>query len=345
MNKTLAEDIRTLAEQYGGVGELRGKSFLITGATGLIGSCLVRFFQMLNSEYDAGIRIIAVVRNEAKAISMFGSSDNALSYYVYDFMDTSGFQLDISADYIVHLASPTASRFFVDHPAATMCTVVDGTRLILDYARRCRAKAVVFVSSLEVYGTVTDDSCQLTEPMLGHIDTTDPRSSYPIAKRTAEALCHACFHEYGVPVRIARLAQTFGAGIADDDNRVFAQFARMVVSDGDIILHTAGTLSRCYCYTTDAVDAILCLLLKGNDGEVYNVANEDTYISIMEMAKMVCDTFMPGKHPVVVVRQGMGYSPVTKLRLSAAKLRSLGWKPRYGLKEMFTRLIASMKSY
>lgn len=119
----------------------------------------------------------------------------------------------------------------------------------------------------------------------------------------------------------------------------------MVVSDSDIILHTTGTLSRCYCYTTDAVDAILCLLLKGNDGEVYNVANEDTYISIMEMAQMVCDTFMPGKHPVVMLRQDMGYSPATKLRLSAAKLRSLGWKPRYGLMEMFARLIASIKSY
>ena len=79
----------------------------------------------------------------------------------------------------------------------------------------------------------------------------------------------------------------------------------------------------------------------GNDGEVYNVANEDTYISIMEMAQMVCDTFMPGKRPVVALRRDMGYSPTTKLRLNAAKLRSLGWKPRYDLKEMFARLIAS----
>lgn len=344
MNKTLAEDIRMLAEQYGGVSELRGKTFLITGATGLIGSCLVRFLQMLNSEYDAGIRIIAIVRNEAKTISMFGQSDNALHYYVYDFIETSCFQPDISADYIVHLAGPTASRFFADHPAATMRTIVDGTRVILDFARSCRAKAVVFASSLEVYGTITDDNSSLTEPMLGYIDTADPRSSYPVAKRAAEALCHAYAHEYGVPVRIARLAQTFGAGIADDDNRVFAQFARAVVNNSDIILHTSGTLSRCYCYTTDAVDAILCLLLKGNDGEVYNVANEDTYISIMEMAQMVCDTFMAGKHPVVMLRQGMGYSPATKLRLNAAKLRSLGWKPRYGLTEMFARLIATQNT-
>jgi nucleoside-diphosphate-sugar epimerase len=342
MDKTLAEDIKILADQYGKVSELRGKRIMVTGATGLIGACLVHMLLMLNREYDAGISITAVVRDKMKAISMFGPSDNLLQYYVCDFMDNSCFQPDFNADYIVHLAGPTASRFFVDHPAATMLTIVGGTRTMLDYARRVNAKAVVFVSSLEVYGIVTDDAIPLTESMSGNIDIAAPRSSYPVAKRAAETMCHAYTKEYGLPVRIARLAQTFGAGIAAGDNRVFAQFARNVVDNKNIILHTNGTLSRCYCYTTDAVDAIICLLMKGCNGEVYNVANEDTYISIKDMAQMLCDTFMPGKSPVFELRQDMGYSSSTKLRLSAAKLRSLGWKPRYGLKEMFTRLIASM---
>lgn len=342
MNKILAEDIKVLADQYGGVSELRGKRFMVTGATGLIGSCLVRLLLLLNKEYAAGISIVAVVRDKKKAINMFGPSDNLLQYYVCDFMENSCFQPDFNADYIVHLAGPTASRFFVDHPAETLLTIVGGTRTVLDYARRVNAKAVVFVSSLEVYGIVTDDKRQLTESMLGSIDFSDSRSSYPAAKLAAETMCHAYAEEYGVPVCIARLAQTFGAGITADDNRVFAQFARTVVNNSDIILHTQGALSRCYCYTTDAVNAILCLMMKGNSGEVYNVANEDTYISIKEMAQMLCDTFMSGKNPVVELHQGMGYSPTTKLRLSAAKLRSLGWKPRYGLKEMFIRLIASI---
>ena len=231
----------------------------------------------------------------------------------------------------------------MDFPVETLLTIVGGTKTVLDYARRVNAKAVVFASSLEVYGIVTDDKHPLTESMSGSIDYSDPRSSYPAAKLAAEAMCHAYAEEYGVPVCIARLAQTFGAGIAADDNRVFAQFARAVVDNRDIILHTTGTLSRCYCYTTDAVDALLCLLMKGCSGEVYNVANEDTYISVLEMAQMLCDTFMPGKNPVIELHQGMGYSPTTKLRLSAAKLRQLGWKPRYGLKEMFRRLIASIR--
>lgn len=343
MNKTLAEDIRMLADRYGGVSELRGKRIMVTGATGLIGACLVRLLLMLNREYAAGISITAVVRDKTKAISLFGPADDKLQYYVYDFTADSCFQPDFNADYIVHLAGPTASGFFVDHPAETLLTIVGGTKTVLDYAKRVNAKAVVFASSLEVYGIVTDDKHPLTESMSGRIDYSAPRSSYPAAKLAAEAMCHAYAEEYGVPVCIARLAQTFGAGIAADDNRVFAQFARAVVDNRDIILHTTGTLSRCYCYTTDAVDALLCLLMKGCSGEVYNVANEDTYISILEMAQMLCDTFMPGKNPVIELHQGMGYSPTTKLRLSVAKLRSLGWEPHYGLKEMFRRLIASIR--
>lgn len=342
MNKTLAEDIRMLADQYGSVGELRGKRIMITGATGLIGAFLVRLLLRLNQEYAAGISILAVVRDETKAVSMFGPADDLLQYGVFDFTSSAGFLPDFHADYIVHLAAPTASRFFVDHPAATMRTIVDGTRAVLDYALRVNTQAVVFVSSLEVYGIVTDDTIPLTESMSGHIDITDPRGSYPAAKLAAEAMCRAYAHEYGLPVRVARLAQTFGAGIAADDNRVFAQFARKVIGNEHITLHTNGTLSRCYCYTTDAIDAILCLLMKGKNGEVYNVANEDTYTSIRDMAQMLCDTFMPGNNPILEPRQDMGYSPATKLRLSAAKLRALGWKPRYDLKEMFARLIASI---
>ena len=342
MNKTLAEDIRMLADQYGGAGELRGKRIMVTGATGLIGACMVRLLLTLNRAYGAGIGIAAVVRDRAKAIAMFGEADDMLRYDVCDFTADSCFDPDFRADYIVHLAGPTASRFFVDFPVETLLTIVGGTRKVLDYARRAGVKSVVFASSLEVYGIVTDDKCGLTESMPGSFDPSDPRSSYPAAKLAAETMCRAYAEEYGVPVCIARLAQTFGAGVGAEDNRVFAQFARSVVSKSDIKLHTSGTLSRCYCYTTDVVDALLCLLLKGNDGEIYNVANEDTYTSVMEMAKMVCDTFMPGSSPVIELRQGMGYSPTTKLRLSAAKLRQLGWKPRYDLKAMFARLIASM---
>lgn len=193
------------------------------------------------------------------------------------------------------------------------------------------------------HGSVYDDAEPLTEDKQGYIDPMQVRSSYPIAKRAAESLCHAYAKEYGIPAKTARLAQTFGAGVTEDDNRVFAQFARNVLAGHDIVLHTTGELSRCYCYTIDAMEAILYILLKGEDGEAYNVANESTYISIIDMAHFLCKTFNPNIKPVIELKEGMGYSPMTKLRLSCQKVQELGWSPRYNMKTMFERLLTSLR--
>ena len=144
-----------------------------------------------------------------------------------------------------------------------------------------------------------------------------------MAKRAAECLCLSYAREYGVPVKIARLAQTFGAGVADDDNRVFAQFARNIINNQPIILHTRGELRRCYCYTVDAISAILYVLLKGQDGEAYNVANDETYMSIMEMADYLCEHFGKESKPRVELQDGLGYSPTTKLTMFDRLIKSL----------------------
>ena len=149
--------------------------------------------------------------------------------------------------------------------------------------------------------------------------------------------------EYGVPVKIARLTQTFGAGVSAEDNRVFAQFARSIIEGNDIVLHTKGESAKPYCYTTDCVSGILHILLKGKDGEAYNVANQDTYISIKDMALFLKENFNSNIDVIVEEHPEMGYAPVTRLNLLSEKLMSLGWKPSYNLYEMFERLINSLK--
>ena len=224
-----------------------------------------------------------------------------------------------------------------------MVTVFNGTKNLLDYARTNRTQSVLLASSLEVYGTITDDSTPLTEDAQGYLDPMAVRSSYPMAKRAAETLCHDYAKEYGTHTKVARLAQTFGAGVAQDDTRVFAQFARSIIKGEDIVMHTKGELCRSYCYTTDAIAAMLYILLRGKDGEAYNVANETTYISIKDMATFLAETFNPRVKVVVELKENMGYSPTTKLRLSTDKVRQLGWTPQYDLQEMFHRLIESLK--
>ena len=320
---------------------LQGQSFIVTGATGLIGSCLVHRLQELNCAEGLGIHVICVVRNVAKAEAMFGKESDEISYYEYDFASDKPFCPPQHADYLVHLAAPTASKYFVEQPVETFCTTLFGTQQVLRYAEQQgkQLKGILYVSTLEMYGTVLDDSKPLTEDCQGYLDPIQARSSYPMAKRAAECLCHAYSAEHGVRVMTARLAQTFGEGITENDNRVFAQFARSAKADEDIVLHTEGKLCRCYCYTADAVEAMLYILLRGESGMAYNVANEDTYISIRDMAEMVCREFGKKMKVRIELKEGMGYSPTTYLRLDTSRLKALGWRPTHNLKEMFASII------
>jgi nucleoside-diphosphate-sugar epimerase len=342
MNATLKEDISVFVSRFPLYEELRGKSLTITGATGLLGSCMVRCLLALNEKYDLQLRIIAVVRDLEKAQRLFGAPDLTLSYYVCDFASLTPFAPP-RTDYFIHFASPTASRYFVEHPVETLQTGVNGIEKVLDFAREKPLRSLVYISSMEVYGSIYDDRQPLTEDEQGYLDPMLTRSSYPMAKRTAECFCRAFAEEYHIPVKVARLAQTFGAGVSKDDHRVFAQFSRNILQGKNIVLYTKGEVGHCYCYTMDAMSGILYILLRGGDGEAYNVANEQTYISIIDMAEFLCREFAPQLKPVIELKENMGYPPTTKLRLSTHKIRTLGWKPQYSLKTMFERLMQSMQ--
>ena len=151
------------------------------------------------------------------------------------------------------------------------------------------------------------------------------------------------YSEYHVPVKIARLTQTFGPGVNYQDGRVFAEFARCAIEGRNIILKTKGETERSYLYTEDAVWAILTILLKGENGQAYTVANEETYCSIYEMASMVA-----GKYGIQVEIQeqdtaSQGYANTLYMNLDTTKLQKLGWNPQVGLAEMYERMIQSMK--
>lgn len=336
MSQEQLKDIKEFAENFSLVELFANSKILITGASGLIGSVLIHCLLAL----DKNIRVVAPVRNAGKAANMFSADEQKFIQLIecdivrYDYS-----QLE-DIDYIVHCAAPTASKFFVEHPVETFDIIYSGTKVLLDYAKKHAVKGFVYLSSLEVYGEIHDDTTPVTEDVQGYLDVMAVRSSYPMAKRAAENLCCLYVSQYGVPAKVARLTQTTGAGIAKDDNRVIAQFARLASQGQDIVLHTTGEAARPYCYTTDAISAILYILIKGSVGEAYNVANEETYISARGMAEYLRENFYHSINVKVELNDNMGYAPATKQRLSAGKLRGLGWRPQQGLKEIFEKLIA-----
>lgn len=341
-NRILIEDVQQFAEHFELWEQLRDKSFLITGATGLIGSVLVKCLLELNRQKFLGIRIVAAVRNLEKAHKVFADEYSEVVFQQIEIHDINQNSIKKHIDYVVHLASPTSSKFFMEYPVETLLTAVEGTAAVLEYAKDTKVKSVVYASSLETYGSNhTDD--WLKEDFQGYVNPIEVRSSYNIGKRTCECLCHAYAKEYGLNVIVARMTQTFGAGVDYNDGRVFAQFARKAIEGQNIELHTSGETCRMYCYTTDAVSAMLYLLLKGEKGEAYNIANKDSYISIRDMANLVKEENNPDIKVVMVNKENQGYAPETKLRLDTSKIERLGWKPVFGIKEMFRRLIDSLQ--
>ena len=145
--------------------------------------------------------------------------------------------------------------------------------------------------------------------------------------------------------KIARLTQTFGPGVSYSDERVFAQFARCAIEGKDIILHTEGKTKRSYLYTADAVRAILTILLAGENGQAYNVANEDTYCSISEMANLVTNRCAGGLIEVKYELDDIsryGYAPTLCMNLDTSKVRKLGWVAKYDLATMYDNMINAM---
>lgn len=318
---------------------------LITGASGYIGSMLVR--KLLQQFPDC--RITALVRNEEKARKVLPPAVCIIPADVTD--DAAMGEITAEFDYIIHCAAVTKSAEMLAHPVEVADGIVHGTRNVLDLARRCKEagtlKSMVYLSSMEVYGNITcSDGHRVTEEEQGYVDPLVPRSCYPMGKRMAENLCALYYSEYGVPVRIARLAQTFGHGVPAEDTRVFAQFARAARTGEKIILHTTGMSMGNYSAIEDTVSGLFTILTKGADGEAYNIVNEQNTMRIREMAELVAETIAGRKIRVVYdipENNKYGYAADTALMLSSKKLCALGWKPMKDLVQMYRDMIEDWK--
>lgn len=341
MNAILKEDIdRLLARNEVDFSAFAGKTILVTGATGLIGYNLISVLRAAAERLNVPLRVVAMARSADKARALFGPD---MPCVIGDINDP--ITLDGPVDYLVHAASETASKAFVQDPVGVIMTAVNGTRNALDFARDKGVAAMVYLSTMEIYGAPQTED-KVAETHGTNLDPMQVRSSYPESKRLCECLCAAYAAQYGVPARVMRLIQTFGPGVRYDDGRVFAEFARCALEKRNIVLHTSGATKRNYLYTADAVTAILTVLLKGADGEAYNTANDGIFCSIREMAELVCRTCGNGEISVDIRIEDEarhGYAPTLMMNLDTSRLRALGWQPHYGLEEMYRRLCASMR--
>ncbi len=322
--------------------QLAGATVLISGAAGFIPAYMVESLLALN-EQNRPAHVIALVRNRKRAEARFARhiGTGQLELLVQDVCAAT--PSDVRADYVIHAAGQASPKYYGTDPIGTIAPNVAGTANLLDLAKRSGSRSVLFFSTSEVYGS---PPCVPTpESALGALDPMDVRSCYGESKRLGENLCVAYAHQHGVPAKIVRPFHTYGPGMQLDDGRVFADFVADIVAKRSIVLKSAGTATRSFCYLADAVIGFFTVLFQGDVGQAYNVGNPDGEISIRGLAELMVGLFPERDLKVVAdeMPRGNGYlvSAVNRSCPDIARVRALGWEPTTGLADGFRRTVQS----
>lgn len=342
----MAEDAARLLERPLPWERLAGRTVLITGATGLVAGYLCEFLLLRNRLMGGEpTRVTALVRDPSKARRRFGEyADSAEVEFRLQDMAAPFAHLP-RCDLLVHAAGTASPRRFASDPVGTYSATVLGTHQLLAHAERTGTEGFLLLSSGAVHGAVPGSATVIDERTMGVIDPLDPYACYAESRRMAETMCAAWTRQHGLPTRIARLGHSYGPGLRRDDDRAFAEFVYAVHDGRDIVLRSDGRAVRPYCYLADVTDALMRILLMGDDGEAYLVAYPEASCSVLELA-----TFLASVDParrlavrtenVSSMRDVVNRDPQRALDVS--KLRALGWQPRIGYEEGFRRTLRSL---
>ncbi|MGN0414070.1 MAG: NAD-dependent epimerase/dehydratase family protein [Agathobacter sp.] len=330
-NMLYREDLETAIQSVPAFHKLKGKSFLLTGATGLIASFLVDLLLYANDVYDMQTRIYALGRTQEGLSKRFSSCIGRadLSFVEQDVREK--ITLDFPVDYVIHAAGNGYPAAFREDPVGTMTTAFIGTNNILEYVRAHHVQKVIYISSGEVYGRM-DVERPFRESDSGYVDCASVRACYPSAKRAAESLVISYVRQYGIDASIVRPGHTYGPNTSAGDNRANTQFMKAAVAEKEIILHSAGGQIRSYTYIADNISALLTVLIHGQSGEAYNIANRNSRGTISDFATLAAECAgvkYSFEEPDQTEKEEL--TPIKYAVLDAGKLEGLGWRGTYSL--------------
>ena len=314
-----------------GIETLRGKRVLITGATGLIGVHLTDVLMCLGD-----VKVIAVGRNKGKARERLGEyfEHPDFSFLEQDVLDP--FPEELSADIVIPLASNTHPLAYSRYPVETVLINVRGAENALSLALKSGA-TVLYPSTVEVYGG-SDGKESFSETDTGRLNLATSRSCYTESKRVCEALCQSYLSEYGVESKIVRLPRVFGPTMLESDTKASSQFIIKCLLREDVVLKSKGEQYFSYCYVSDAVAAMLFILLHGKTGEAYNVSSGECDIHLRDFAQ-ICAEFNERQvqFDFPSITEARGYSIADRAILDSSKVNALGFTTKYGIKEAIFR--------
>jgi nucleoside-diphosphate-sugar epimerase len=347
MNNIIQEDLFQICQENLEWSNFSNKNILITGASGILPSYLVEtILFLIKTGKIINTQIFALARNKEKAMYRFKNylNEDCLHFLIQNVCEP--IIVSDKIDIIIHAASQASPKYYGADPIGTMNPNIIGTINLLKLAKEKQVENFIFFSSAEVYGNL--DNCRaIKETDFGHLDPMNIRACYAESKRMGETICAAWYSQLNIPVKIIRPFHTYGPGMSSDDGRVFADFVFNILNNQNIIIKSDGSAQRAYCYIKDAILGYFYILLKGTNGEAYNVGNPFQEYSVKELAIALLNLF-PEKSLELIMNPTFSsteYIPSTtnKFLPDISKIQALGWTPKIDIYTGFKRTILSYR--
>lgn len=299
LERLLSEDLESICKDLDAeLPRLAGKRLLITGGGGFLGYYLVQAALHWNrTRGSRGIIDVTVWDNYLRGVPAWLEalrSDKNLHLVRFDM--TKPLPKDMGHfDWIIHAAGIASPIYYRQKPLECIDANIIGLRNLLDYAVAERdagreLEGILFYSSSEIYGDPTADAIPTPETYRGLVSCTGPRACYDESKRFGETICVTYARQFGIHVKQARPFNNYGPGLKITDGRVLPDFARNALNGQDLVMLSDGSPTRTFCYATDAITGYYKVLVRGQDGEGYNVGIERPEISMAQLANLVAET-------------------------------------------------------
>lgn len=339
-------DVESAANENLEWNKLCGKSLLLTGATGLIGTMIVDVLMKKNRDENLNVTVYAAGRNEKVAAQRFSNyfGDKNFNFVKMNVNDL--ITQKFSVNFIIHAASNTHPMLYSTDPVNTMMTNFLGTDNLLQFGLKRNIERFLFVSSVEIYGQALNDDDLFDEKYCGYIDCNTLRANYPESKRASESLCNAYISQHNMDIVIARPCRIYGATMRLDDSKAMSEFIMNGVRGENIVLKSQGLPKFSYCYVADCVTGIFYTLLKGKCGEAYNIADSSEILTLREIAEYIAS--ISGTKVIFALPdeiQSRGFSKAVRAVLTNNKLRGLGWTPKDDTRSGVKKTIEILKKF
>lgn len=312
--------------------KIENHSFLIIGATGMIGSYMIDVLMARNESVNANIHVYAMGRSIERLAKRFSMYVDSRLFHMVEADVTQPIPMDKEVDYIFHGASNTHPRAYATDPIGTIMTNLMGTQQVLDFAAENKVKRVAFLSTVEIYGENRGDVKKFKEDYCGYIDCNTLRAGYPEGKRASESLCQAYIAKHNIDIVIPRICRTFGPTMLLNDSKASSQFILNAVNNEDIVLKSEGNQYFSYAYVGDVAYALLYLLANGEKGEAYNIAVPEFDLHLKDLAQALANI----NHRDVIFdlpdeEERKGFSTASQALLDSKKIEAAGWHSLFHL--------------